>query len=64
MLFSKSFSVPYGFSVSIKNHPCNRTKEKTYELFVYSSIIFPVIDLNEHIYNILYLLRNFRDVYA
>ena len=51
-------------SVSIENHPCNRPKEKTYKLFVYSCNIFPVIDLNEHINTILYLLRNFSDVYA
>ena len=65
LLFSKAISVSYMiFSVSIENHPCNRTKEKTYSLFVYSCNIFPVIDINEHINIILYLLRNFSDVYA
>ena len=49
MLFSKAISVSYSFSVSIENHLFNRTKEKTYQLFVYSCNIFPVIDLNEHI---------------
>ena len=52
------------FSVSIEYHPCNRTKKKTYQLFVHSCNIFPVIDLNEHINTIIYLLRNFSDVYA
>ena len=60
LLFSKAISVSYCFSVSIENHPCNRTKEKAYYFFVYSCNIFPVIDLNEHINTILY----FRDVYA
>ena len=64
LLFSKAISVSYSFSVSIENHLCNRTKEKTYELFVYSCNIFPVMDLNEHINAILYLLCNFSDVYA
>ena len=40
------------------------TKEKMYQLLVYSCNIFPVIDLNEHTNTILYLLRNFSDVYA
>ena len=30
LLFSKAISVSYSFSVSIENHLCNRTKEKTY----------------------------------
>ena len=47
-----------------QNHLCNLTKEKTYELFVYSRNIFPDINLNEHINTILYLFRNFSDVYA
>ena len=64
LLFSKEISVSYSFSVSIENHPCNRTKKKTYELFVYSCKIFPVIDLNEHINTILYLLRNLSYIYA
>ena len=55
--FQICFQYPYRFSVSIENHPCNLTKEKTYELFVYSRNIFPDIDLNEHINTILYLLR-------
>ena len=46
---SKVISVSYSFSLSTENHPCNRTKEKTYYLFVYSCNIFPVIDLYEHI---------------
>ena len=64
LLFSKAISVSYSFFVSIENHPCNRTKEKTYQLFVCSCNIFPVIDLNEHNNIILYLLRNFSDLYA
>ena len=28
--FQNRFQYPYRFSVSIENHPCNRTKEKTY----------------------------------
>ena len=63
LLFSKAISVSYSFSVSIENHPCNRTKEKTYN-FLFIAVIFSVIDLNEHINNKLYLLRNFSDVYA
>ena len=60
LLFSKAISVSYSFSVSIEN----RTEEKTYKIFVYSCNKFPVIDLNRHINSILYLLRNFSDVYA
>ena len=33
-------------------------------LFIAVICMFPVIDLNEHINTILYLLRNFIDVYA
>ena len=55
LLFSKVISVSYSFSVSIENHPCNRTKKKTYLLFVNSCNIFPVIDLNEYINTTLYL---------
>ena len=51
LLFTKAISVSYSFSVSIENH----------QLFVN---IFPVIDLNEHINTILYLLRNLSDVCA
>ena len=63
LLISKAISVSYSFSVSIENHPCNRTKEKMYNLFVYNFNIFTVIDLNEHINTILYLLHTFSDVY-
>ena len=62
LLFSNRFQYPYRFSVSIENHPCNRTKEKKYKHFVNSCNIFPVI--NEHINTILYLLRNFSDACA
>ena len=51
LLFSKSFSVSISFLVSIKNHLCYPNKEKTYELFVYSFTMFPVIDPSEHIKN-------------
>ena len=61
LLFSKAISVSYSFSVFQRKSLCNRTKEK---LFVYSCNIYPVIDLNELINTILYLLRNFSDVYA
>ena len=64
LLCQNRFQYPYRFSVSIENHPCNQTKEKTYSLFVYSCNLFPIINLNEHINTILYLLRNFSDVYA
>ena len=55
LIFSKStstfcgLSVSISFSLSIENHPCYPNKEKTYNLFVYSCNIFPVIDPNEHI---------------
>ena len=55
LLFSKAISVSYSFSVSIENHLCNRTKEKTYKLLVYSC--------NRAI-PLLYLLRNFSNVYV
>ena len=65
LLFSKAISVSYSFSVSIENHLYNRTKEKRIK-FLFISVIFPVIDLNEHINTILYeyVLSNFIDVHA
>ena len=56
LLFSKSFSVSILFSLSIENHPFYPNKEKTYKLFVYSCNIPPVIDPNEHINSIYFLL--------
>ena len=40
--------------------------KKKYIIFLFIAVIyvFPVIDLNEHINTILYLLRNFSDIYA
>ena len=39
LLFSKAFSVSISFSVSIKNHPCNGTKEKTMN-FLFIAVIY------------------------
>ena len=58
VIFKSDFSI-ISVSVSIENNLCNRTKEK----IVCSCNIFPVIDLNEHINTILYLLRNFSYIY-
>ena len=49
LIMNELFSVSISFSVSIENHPCYPKKQKMYKLFVYGSIIFPVIEPNEHI---------------
>ena len=59
LLFSKAISVSYSFSVLIENHPCNRTKEKTYKTYnsehctVQVSIIFEAL---KFLLNYLFLL--------
>ena len=42
LLFSKAISVSYSFSVSIENHPCNRTKKKCITFLFIALIYFPL----------------------
>ena len=56
LLFSKSFSVSISFFSFIR--VIELKKQIINFLFICSCNIFPVIDLNEHINTILYVLHN------
>ena len=63
LLFSKAISVSLVFQYQSKIIRVIELKKKRIN-FLFIAVIFPVIDLNEHINTILNLLRNFSYINA